>query len=212
MRAGSPRRCCCPAWTVRCGSRCAPGSSGLGLTPDVIASSLHAVAGTADSDGAVTVALHPGERLNRDVVLRFGVAADVTAAIAVRYPGRGRPDGRDLAGHGRAAGAGGDAARGRDVVVVLDRSGSMGGWKMVAARRAAARVIDSLGARDRFAVLAFDNSVTERPPGFTSLAPATDRVPLGGRRVAGPAGGPWRHRDARPGACGGNPAGRRWFS
>jgi Ca-activated chloride channel family protein len=61
------------------------------------------------------------------------------------------------------------------VVVVLDRSGSMGGWKMVAARRAAARIIDSLAARDRFAVLAFD-SVTERPPGLSSLSPATDRA------------------------------------
>ena len=47
--------------------------------------------------------------------------------------------------------------------MVLDRSGSMGGWKMVAARRAAARIVDSLTARDRFTVLAFDNSV-ERPP------------------------------------------------
>ena len=48
-------------------------------------------------------------------------------------------------------------------MLVLDRSGSMGGWKMVAARRAAARMVDTLTARDRFAVLAFDNLV-EAPP------------------------------------------------
>ncbi len=149
--------------------------SGLGLTPDAIASSLHAVAVTADGDGAVTVALHPGERLNRDVVLRFGVAAEVTAAIAVVTPDEDDPTAGTWQVTVVPPAAGGDAARGRDVVVVLDRSGSMDGWKMVAARRAAARVIDSLGARDRFAVLAFD-SVTERPPGFTSLAPATDRA------------------------------------
>ena len=34
---------------------------------------------------------------------------------------------------------------------------------MVAARRAAARIVDTLGERDRFAVLAFDNSI-EAPP------------------------------------------------
>jgi Ca-activated chloride channel family protein len=149
--------------------------SGPGLTPGAIASSLHAVAVTADGDGAVTVALHPGERLNRDVVLRFGVAGEATAAIAVITPDEDDPTAGTWQVTVVPAAAGGDAARGRDVVVVLDRSGSMGGWKMVAARRTAARVIDSLGARDRFAVLAFD-SVTECPPGLTSLAPATDRV------------------------------------
>ena len=50
-------------------------------------------------------------------------------------------------------------ARPRDVVFVLDRSGSMEGWKMVAARRAVARMIDTLGDADRFCVLAFDSSV-----------------------------------------------------
>lgn len=149
--------------------------SGLGLTPDAIASSLHAVAAAGDGDGAVTVALHPGERLNRDVVLRFGVAAQVTAAIAVVTPDEGDPTAGTWQVTVVPPAAGSEAARGRDVVVVLDRSGSMSGWKMVAARRAAARVIDSLGARDRFAVFAFD-SVTERPPGLTSLAPATDRA------------------------------------
>jgi len=149
--------------------------SGLGLTPDAIASSLHAVAVTADGDGAVTVTLHPGEQLNRDVVLRFCVAAEVTAAIAVVTRDEDDPTAGTWQITVVPPAARGDAARGRDVVVVLDRSGSMGGWKMAAARRAAARVIDSLGTRDRFAVLAFD-SVTERPPGSTSLAPATDRV------------------------------------
>ena len=67
------------------------------------------------------------------------------------------------------------AVRPRDVVLLLDRSGSMDGWKMVAARRAAARIVDTLTAVDRFAVLTFDNSV-ERPTGLPAgLAPATDR-------------------------------------
>ena len=58
--------------------------------------------------------------------------------------------------------AAGAARRPRDVAVVLDRSGSMQGWKMVAARRAAARIVDTLEAGDRLAVLAFDDQI-ERP-------------------------------------------------
>src|SRR5262249_56358945 len=61
----------------------------------------------------------------------------------------------------------------RDVVIVLDRSGSMGGWKMVAARRAAARLIDSLTSRDRFCAIAFDNAVDFIPG--AQLVDATDR-------------------------------------
>ena len=46
----------------------------------------------------------------------------------------------------------------RDVVILLDRSGSMQGWPMIAARRATARIIDSLTEQDRFGIVAFDNS------------------------------------------------------
>lgn len=45
----------------------------------------------------------------------------------------------------------------RDVVILLDRSGSMGGWPMIAARRAAARIVESLTQDDRFGIIAFDN-------------------------------------------------------
>jgi Ca-activated chloride channel family protein len=65
--------------------------------------------------------------------------------------------------------------RPRDVVFVLDRSGSMGGWKMVAARRALARMVDTLTDRDRFTVYAFDNSIETTPAfGGMGLVPATD--------------------------------------
>ncbi len=67
------------------------------------------------------------------------------------------------------------APRPRDVVLVLDRSGSMRGWKMVAARRAASRIVDTLTTVDRCAVLTFDN-VVETPPDLPAgLVTAGDR-------------------------------------
>ena len=69
------------------------------------------------------------------------------------------------------------AQRPRDVVLVLDRSGSMEGWKMVAARRASARMIDTLNESDRFAVFAFDDRIETPPAGQHGLGllAASDR-------------------------------------
>src|SRR5262249_29824536 len=68
------------------------------------------------------------------------------------------------------------AGKPRDLIFVLDRSGSMEGWKMTAARRAVARMVDTLRDRDRFTVYAFDDTF-EAPPDFggLDLVPATDR-------------------------------------
>lgn len=137
-------------------------------------SSLHAVR-TEDAGGStVRVEVLPGERLNRDFVLRFALAGAGAATSAVLVPdSAGATDGtvavtvvppRPTAG-----------ARHRDVAVVIDRSGSMAGWKMVAARRAAARIVDGLGAEDRLAIVAFDDR-TDRPERLgTALVAATDR-------------------------------------
>jgi Ca-activated chloride channel homolog len=149
--------------------------AGLGLAPDAIRSSLHAVVRTTGDDGAAEVALRPGARLDRDVVLRFPVAGAATRTIAAVAPDDEDPTTGTWhvtvvppsTGHR-------DPAQGRDVIVVLDRSGSMHGWKIAAARRAAARIVDSLAAQDRFAVLAFD-TVVEWPPRLDALSAASDR-------------------------------------
>ncbi len=132
--------------------------AGLLLGP--VRSSLHAVR-EQRAGGVVLVALQPGERLDRDFVLRFALGGErpgSTLEVAADPDGAGGTFQLTLIPPAREA----NATRPRDVAVVLDRSGSMEGWKMVAARRATARLIDALTPRDRFLLLAFDDRV-ERP-------------------------------------------------
>ncbi|MFB4298012.1 VIT domain-containing protein [Actinomadura sp. NTSP31] len=142
--------------------------SGLPLTE--IRSALHVVA--EDGEGErTTVRLRPGERLDRDFVLRLGFAPQESAALSLAPDETGDEGTFSLT----VLPSGDVRPRPRDVVLVLDRSGSMQGWKMVAARRAAARIADTLRGEDRFTVLSFD-SVIERPRDLgTGLVPGTDR-------------------------------------
>jgi Ca-activated chloride channel family protein len=153
-----------------------------GLPMSTPRSSLHAV---LVEPGRVQ--FRPGERPDRDIVLRIPLGAGgQPAAVLTLVPDAG---GADPATTGAPDP---DGAEGtfevvvlppdlavtpppRDVVLLLDRSGSMAGWKIVAARRAAARIVDTLTDRDRFAVLAFDSVVETPGGGPASLWPATDR-------------------------------------
>jgi|GEM_PF-963863 len=122
----------------------------------------------------VRLRVQPGERLNRDFILRFPAAERCVQTALVASPARSDRPGtfsltlvppvdRNL------------PPRARDVVFVLDRSGSMQGWKMVAARRALGRMIDTLTERDRFAVLAFDDSLESPPDAADRMLAGTDR-------------------------------------
>ncbi|QFY08273.1 VWA domain-containing protein [Nonomuraea phyllanthi] len=144
---------------VRLSLRASVDAAGLELRE--LASSLHVV----EEEGG-TVRLRPGERLDRDFILRLSF--DTSTSLQLDGP----------------AEQGGTFALTvvpppvqatrvpRDLVLLLDRSGSMGGWKMVAARRAAARIVDTLTELDRFAVLTFDSVVEEA---FEGLVEASDR-------------------------------------
>jgi Ca-activated chloride channel family protein len=117
--------------------------------------------------------VEPGERLNRDFILRYPVGAGSVQSSLVLKPDA---DGK----HGTFALtllpplAQSQAQKPRSVVFLLDRSGSMSGWKMVAARRALARMVETLTERDHFSILAFDDRV-EMPRHFEGerLVPAT---------------------------------------
>ena len=151
----------------------------VGLPLAGLTSSLHGVSVEHAAGDQYLVRLNPGARADRDFVLRLGYGGSVAAtSLAVAWD-------EDSAGaEGPRAGTflltvlppePTGATRPRDLVLVLDRSGSMGGWKMTAARRAAARIVDTLTAADRFAVLSFDD-VIQTPDGLPDgLSAATDR-------------------------------------
>ena len=145
---------------------------GAGLPISDLRTSLYASAIEETVDGKWVVLVRPGDRADRDFLLRFRVDRSklVTSAVVIS-DGDGTEDGTwsvTLIPPEEVT------SEPRDVVVVLDRSGSMGGWKMVAARRAAGRIVDMLDIGDRFCVLGFDNSV-ERPGGWSALVEASDR-------------------------------------
>lgn len=91
------------------------------------------------------------ELLDRDFILRWRLAGDtVRTSLLATKDGYGMlsilPPKR-----------GGFLGLARDVVFVLDRSGSMGGVKMTSAARACSLLLSTLGPRDRFAIAAFDD-------------------------------------------------------
>jgi Ca-activated chloride channel homolog len=147
-----------------------------GLPLAGIRCSLHATSEEAAADGHTIVRLRPDERLDRDFILRLAIADRqriATSLVLTKDSGEDQAQGTFTLT--LLPPDGGGRPRPRDVALVLDRSGSMSGWKMVAARRAAARIVDTLTSVDRFAVLCFDNMV-ERPPDLPDgLAEATDR-------------------------------------
>jgi len=145
-----------------------------------VRSSLHTV--VVSDTGPFRVCLQPSERLNRDFILRMPacqqeVVATLQVSPAVEQDGAQQPGA--LALTLMPPHLPDSAPPPRDIVFLLDRSGSMNGWKMVAARRAMARMVDTLADHDRFSVTAFDNAL-EHPPvadnlGAAMLVPAGDR-------------------------------------
>ncbi len=125
-------------------------------------------------DHTRTLTVRPGQQLDRDFILRWpiGEESDVATSLAIE------PDDTRSANSLGSGGPADDApGKGsfaltvvpprcpppnrlpRDVVFVVDRSGSMGGWQMVSAKRAVTRMIESLAEGDRAAVISFDTAI-----------------------------------------------------
>jgi Ca-activated chloride channel homolog len=142
---------------------------------DEIGCTLRTHISSARTDQVIRIEALPGQQLDRDLNLRMRLSAHQQPSLSLLTSVDS--DGQEgtfaltlLPPTVEAA-----ATDGRDVVVVVDASASMSGWRLPAARRAAARIIDCLTPADRFAVLAFADRITRPDLGGAGLAQATER-------------------------------------
>ncbi len=156
---------------VRDGSRITPPRLAEGFDPGVhlalqvdlaggpvtdLACSQHATR-LSTVGGRTTISLaRSDERLDRDFVLRWRAAAPGAVAPTLFFYRRPSGERYGILSMGAAAGTG--QVRSRDVIFVLDRSGSMQGAKMASAARACSLLLGTLGPGDRFGLLAFSQS------------------------------------------------------
>lgn len=110
------------------------------------------------------------EPLDRDFVLRWRIASEVLASTVLVHR---MPEGEGFGLFSIVPPRRDDAVAARDVVFVVDRSGSMEGQKIASAARACSMLLHTLGPRDRFAIQAFDNAV-EWMDGAPRLVPADE--------------------------------------
>lgn len=129
---------------------------GLGLAR--LTSTQHAVSSEMDIQRTLVRLTRQDEALNRDFVLRFRLGQDTahllmssgdTFLLCLTPPAHSP-----------------ERIPPRDVVIILDRSGSMGGSKMLSARRAVQQFLGRLGPDDRFAIMAFDDELEPFQSGF----------------------------------------------
>jgi Ca-activated chloride channel homolog len=125
-----------------------------GLTLSDVASTCHFARTKRFEDGRYRVSLLPGvEKMDKAFVLEVTYPENTLQTSLLVDEKQNAfaltvvpPVARERKGHPR------------DVIILLDRSGSMQGWPMIAARRATARIIESLNQEDRFGVVAYDTS------------------------------------------------------
>lgn len=143
---------------------------GAGLAVSQLRASLPVT--IAAADGLTRLNVEPGARADQDFVLRFGIEHQQLSSSALLVPDA---EGDEGTWSVTVLAPAEPVTTPRDVVVLLDRSGSMNGWKMVAARRAAGRIVDMLDTVDRFSVLGFDDRIDTPASLPAGLVEATDR-------------------------------------
>lgn len=138
----------------------------LGITVDIaapgaiadMACSQHAVKTSLEDSGSVRVSLaRRHEIANRDFVLRWRQPLSDVTAMAVTAPYPDKPSSRLAMLSLVAPPASAGTRVKRDIIFLVDRSGSMAGEKIISAKRACQFLLSSLGPEDRFAIDAFDH-------------------------------------------------------
>ncbi len=126
-------------------------------TIEDLSCSQHATRMGTSKDGIKVTLSREDDLLDRDFVLRWRVATDSLQSNFLVY----RNPENAIECYGMLSllppKATEIAAPPRDVIFVVDRSGSMQGVKMVSAARACSLLLATLGPKDRFAIQAFDN-------------------------------------------------------
>lgn len=112
---------------------------------------------TLEQRGEV-IELHSGARLDRDIVVRWPVATPAPGlSLACARPGSGN-DAYGLLTIVPPAKEAHPVAVARDLIVLLDTSGSMSGGPLDTAKQVVCMMIDSLDEQDRLELIEFSNS------------------------------------------------------
>ncbi|HEY7160380.1 MAG TPA: VIT domain-containing protein [Acidobacteriota bacterium] len=119
--------------------------------------SQHATRSNETSDGTFISLARIDERLNRDFVLRWKSGKEKTQTSLLLY----KNEKQEIYGMLSIIPPQREKFFGvpRDIVFVLDRSGSMQGVKMASASRSCSILLSTLSPSDRFAIVAFNNQV-----------------------------------------------------
>jgi Ca-activated chloride channel family protein len=135
-------------------------------TIEDLSCSQHATKMGSSKDGVTVSLAREDELLNRDFVLRWRLATESIQSKFLLYK---KPKSKDCFGMLSLVPpkCTDIALTPRDVIFVVDRSGSMMGVKMVSAARACSYLLATLSPTDRFAIESFDN-LTEWMPATTS--------------------------------------------
>jgi Ca-activated chloride channel family protein len=148
-----------------------------GVPISAVRSSLHSVIDLENDTGVRRIMVKAGERLDRDFIVRYRLGNEVVQTACTLVPDSPEASTGVFALTVLPPLEAQAALRPRDVVFLLDRSGSMGGWKMVTARSALAQIVNTLTPRDRFSILAFDHAIDSPPElPYGKLHSATERA------------------------------------
>lgn len=111
---------------------------------------------------------------NRDFVLYYSVSEDAIGATLLTYKPDSTTDGFFLLLVNPKLQVEQAQVVAKDVILVLDTSGSMSGEKIVQARDALKYVLNQLQPNDRFSVITFSTGIVSYAPG--ALRPASERA------------------------------------